>query len=108
MSSTVEQEGAKLDQIMESLDLPFERVSDVGLQQQQMKKQIENTVRVVDQQAADQQLMAKQLAETGRAVAGLTLKHMRDAESTESDTFCFRYVISAEEFSQRGEVCWSP
>lgn len=41
MFEAADKESAKLDQIMESLDLLFERVSDVGIQQQQMKIQME-------------------------------------------------------------------
>lgn len=36
MTEEVEKENTKLDQIMESLDLLFDRVTDVGIQQQNM------------------------------------------------------------------------
>jgi uncharacterized protein YoxC len=73
MGRDAEKENTKLDQIMESLDLLFERVTDVGLQQQSMKQQIEQTIHTVTQQREDQQRMAQQIAETGRAMAQLTI-----------------------------------
>jgi uncharacterized phage infection (PIP) family protein YhgE len=77
MAEEADKENTKLDQILESLDLLFERVQDVGVQQQQMKQQLEMTTSTVNQHAAEQQLMAKQLAETDRAVAQLTINQLR-------------------------------
>jgi uncharacterized protein YoxC len=87
MAEEADKENTKLDQILESLDLLFERVQDVGVQQQQMKQQLEMTTSTVNQHAAEQQLMAKQLAETGRAVAQLTINQLRfeDGSASESD-----------------------
>jgi hypothetical protein len=77
MTEEAEKENTKLDQIMESLDLLFERVTDVGIQQQNMKIQIEKTTQTVAQQTTEQQRMAQQNAETGRAMAKLTLELKR-------------------------------
>jgi uncharacterized protein related to proFAR isomerase len=75
----------KLDQIIDSLDLLFERITDVGVQQQTMKTQIERNTQTMQQDTAEQQVMAKQIAEAGRAIARLTINQMRDAEDTESE-----------------------
>jgi hypothetical protein len=75
----------KLDQIIDSLDLLFERITDVGVQQQTMKTQIERNTQTMQQDTAEQQVMAKQIAEAGHAIARLTINQMRDAEDTESE-----------------------
>jgi hypothetical protein len=85
MASEAEQENTKLDHIMESLDLLFERVTDIGIQQQHMKKQIDDAASTAQQQSPAQQHMASKLAETGRAVAKLTMEKMKKVESVESD-----------------------
>jgi hypothetical protein len=71
---------------MESLDLLFERVNDVGIQQQYMKVQVEKTAQTVAQQTAEQQRLAHQMAETGRAVVKLTLEKVRAEEISPSDS----------------------
>jgi hypothetical protein len=71
-----ERENNKLDEILESLDLLFERVMHLGLQQQQMKVQLEKTVEIVGKHTEQQQKMVTQIAETGRAVVGLTVAQM--------------------------------
>jgi hypothetical protein len=81
MASEGERENNKLDQILESFDLLFEWVTDLGVQQQQMKLQLEKTVDTVGKQTVEQQKMATQLAETGRAVTTLTMAQMRFEET---------------------------
>ena len=65
MAEEAEKEGNKLDQILESIDLLFTRVTDIGLTQQRMRTQLELNTQAVDLQTAEQKLMARQIAETG-------------------------------------------
>jgi hypothetical protein len=58
MAKQTEAENGKLDQILESLDLLFERVTDVGLQQQTMKQQLEHTTHTINERSATQQRLA--------------------------------------------------
>jgi hypothetical protein len=69
MAKQTEAENGKLDQILKSLDLLFERVTDVGLQQQAMKQQLEHTTHTVNEHSATQQHLTQHFTETGRVVA---------------------------------------
>jgi hypothetical protein len=91
----------KLDQIIDSLDLLFERITDVGVQQQTMKTQIERNTQTMQQDTAEQQVMAKQIAEAGRAIARLTINQMRDAEDTESEVESQSVVSDVLKYFQR-------
>lgn len=85
MAEEAEKENGKLDQILESLDLLFSRLTDVGVQQTQMKQQIEKNTETVGQHTAEQQVMAKQIEETGKAVARLTLNQFKYEQQDTSD-----------------------
>jgi hypothetical protein len=47
MEAEAEKENGKLHQILESLDLVFSQLTDVGIKQQQMKQQIEKNTQTV-------------------------------------------------------------
>jgi len=49
MAEEAEKEGTKLDQILESIDLLFTRVTDIGLTQQRMRTQLELNTQAVAQ-----------------------------------------------------------
>jgi hypothetical protein len=70
-----------LDQILESIDLVFSRLTDVGVQQLLMKKQIEANTQTLGKHKTDQQLMAQQIAATGQAGAKLTVEQFKYEES---------------------------
>jgi hypothetical protein len=53
MEEATERENTKLDQILESLDLVFSRLIDVGVQHQQMKKHLVVNTQLVDQHTTD-------------------------------------------------------
>jgi hypothetical protein len=59
MQEDLESENKKLDHIQESLDLLFTRITDIGVAQQLMRKQIESNTKAMEQQAADQKFMQK-------------------------------------------------
>jgi len=86
MAEEAEKEGNKLDQILESIDLLFTRVTDIGLTQQRMRTQLELTTQAVDLQTAEQKLTARQIAETGQVVAQMRLNQRTRPSSPSSDS----------------------
>jgi hypothetical protein len=83
------------------LDLLFERITDVEVQQQTMKTQIEKNTQTMQQHTAEQQVMAKQIAEAG--LARLTINQMRDTEDTESEVESQSAVSDVLMYFQKGE-----
>lgn len=67
---------AKLDKLMESVDLLFSKMEDLTITQQQMQVKLDINSKAVDLSMREQQLMAQQLEAIGQAVAKLTLEHM--------------------------------
>ena len=59
---------------MDHFDLLFNRMTDMGIVQQEMKTQIELNNAKVDKCSADQQSIAEQVRANGQAVAQLTLR----------------------------------
>ena len=53
MAEDAEKEGAKLDQILDSIDMLFTRVTDIGLTQQKMRAQLDLNTQAVDMQTAE-------------------------------------------------------
>lgn len=84
MTEDTEKEATKLDQILDSLDMLFARVTDIGLAQQHMKAQLDLNTQAIGRQTSDQQTMARQLEETGPAVARLTLQQMEKEDASSS------------------------
>jgi two-component sensor histidine kinase len=79
MSKNTDAEKTRWDQVMENFDLLFTRVNDIGLIQQELKKEnseIRDAQRVISQQ----------VQAIGQAVAALTLRQMEnEAHSNHSD-----------------------
>lgn len=79
MSKNTEEEKTRWDQVMDNFDLLFTRVNDIGLIQQELKKEnadIRDAQRVISQQ----------VQANGQAVAALTLRQMEEeAHSNQSD-----------------------
>jgi hypothetical protein len=90
MSSKTDEEKGRWDQVMEGFDLLFARVNDIGLIQQEMKKDFQ------DQREA-QRVMSQQVQASGQAVATLTLRTM-EAEA-QYDNLEEEYILSEEEHS---------
>lgn len=67
---------AKLDKLMESVDLLFSKMEDLTITQQQMQVKLDINSKAVDLSMREQQLMAQQLEAIGQAVAKLTLEQM--------------------------------
>jgi hypothetical protein len=88
MQEESELENGKLDKIIESLDLLFTRVTDMGVTEQQMRKSVEGNSAAIEKQTQDHRFMAQQLEQHGKAVARLTLNQMRFQEDSSSDTEC--------------------
>lgn len=62
---------------MESLDLLFARVTDIGKAQVMMQEQLEKNTMAVDHTRKEQQVLSQQIDATGKAVAQLILDHRR-------------------------------
>jgi hypothetical protein len=88
MSSKTDEEKGRWDQVMEGFDLLFARVNDIGLIQQEMKKDFQ------DQREA-QRVMSQQVQANGQAVAALTLRTM-EAEA-QYDNSEEKSILSEEE-----------
>lgn len=86
MQEEAEKKGSKFDQILDSLDLLFARVTDIGLTQQKIRTHLDLNTQVVDQHTAEQQVMAKQIEEKGQAVARLHLNKSHKQDSLPSDS----------------------
>ena len=74
MSKSADDDQSKWDQVMDHFDLLFNRMTDMGIVQQEMKTQIELNNAKVDKCSADQQFIAEQVRANGQAVAQLTLR----------------------------------
>jgi hypothetical protein len=70
-------EKGRWEQVMESFDLLFSQMNDIGVIQQELKKELTAT-------KEDQKLIAKQVQANGQAVANLTLRHMENEALTDN------------------------
>jgi len=77
MEADAEKEIGKLDKILESVDLLFARVTDIGLAQQKMRAHLELNTQAIDLQTAEQKLMSHQIGEAGQALAQLRMQQNR-------------------------------
>jgi len=57
------------EQVMESLDLIFARMTDLGRTQQQLRNQVEMTTQAVDGLGKEQQILTQKVDSTAQAVA---------------------------------------
>jgi hypothetical protein len=79
MSKNSDAEKTRWDQVMENFDLLFQSMNDIGLIQQEMKRDL-NTAK------EEQKKIVQQVQANGQAVANLTLKQMeRETLSDHSD-----------------------
>ena len=101
MAEDAEKEGAKLDQILNSIDMLFTRVTDIGLTQQKMRAQLDLNTQAVDMQTAEQKIMAKQIAEAGQAIAQLRIDQMSSRETPSSDSDSISSASTTPEPSRR-------
>ena len=74
MSKSTDDEKSRWDQMLESVDLLFHRMNDIGVIQQELKTQMQENNKKVDKCAAEQQFIAQQVRANGQAVAQLTLQ----------------------------------
>jgi hypothetical protein len=75
MASSDQHHEDQLRSIMDSLDLLFQRVSDVNTAQQQFKAQLDLNSQAIHQCTTEQQFLSKQVTATGQAVSELQLAH---------------------------------
>lgn len=68
---------AKLDRLMQSVDLLFSKIEDLHITQQQMQVKLDVNSKAVDLSMREQQVLAQQLEATGQAVAKLTVDQLR-------------------------------
>ncbi|XP_072147882.1 uncharacterized protein [Setaria viridis] len=81
MDTAAQREAARWQQMTDSIDLLFARVTDISRVQEQMQVNQELGVKAMEQVLKDQSILAKQLEATGKAVAQLTLDRAGDDES---------------------------
>ena len=74
MSKSNEDDKSRWDQIMESVDLLFHRMNDIGVIQRELKTQMQENNKKVDKCSAEKQFIAQQVRANGQAVAQLTLQ----------------------------------
>jgi len=72
MESFSQREDSHWDQMTESIDMLFSRVSNIERVQSQMSAQIDLSAQIMDQVLRDQITLAKQLETTGQTVSRLT------------------------------------
>ena len=75
MEETARQDDAHWEQVMESLDLIFARMTDLGHTQQQLRSQVELTTHAVDTFGKEQQILAQKVDSTAQAVAQILGDH---------------------------------
>lgn len=113
MSQSKNDDQSRWDQLLDNFNLLFNRMTDMGITQQELKTQIELSNAKVDQCAKDQQFISKQVQANGQAVAQLTMRQFEEdnksagsqSESLESDdeTPSFQNVFSKSKMSYKAE-----
>ncbi|WVZ78969.1 hypothetical protein U9M48_026604 [Paspalum notatum var. saurae] len=82
MATNGTEDKAHWEQLMENFDLLFSQVNDIGINQQQLRAQIDFNARTVDQYAQEQKLIAQQVKATGQAVPLLTMAQFDNDNSS--------------------------
>ena len=85
MSKRSDDDKSKWDQMMESVDLLFDRISDINNSQPELKQQVMETTQKVDRFSTEQDFISQQVKANGQAVARLTLKNFEKEEQFLSD-----------------------
>jgi len=80
MEEAGRKDDAHWDHVMESLDLQFARVTDIGHDQQRIQAQLDYNAEVMVGYGQTQELLTKKVDATGQAVAKLTTNFMRQEE----------------------------
>jgi chromosome segregation ATPase len=80
------QEATKWDEMMESIDLIFAKMTDMGNHQDKIEAKVDMSNKVMEQMIKDQERITKQLASNGQAIAQLRMKQ-RDLEEPLSPTY---------------------
>ena len=96
MSKSADDDKSRWDQMMESVDLLFHRMNDIGVIQQELKTQMQENNKKVDKCAAEQQFIAQQVRTNGQAVAQLTLQQF-DKEPQEFSDGSVSVIFEEEE-----------
>lgn len=79
-----EEEKTRWDSVMDNFELLYARLNDIGLIQQDLKNQLQDNMRRVDNVVSDQKLITKQVKANGQAVAQLTLRQFEDEAQSAS------------------------
>ena len=75
MAQAAQEDAAHWDQTMESIDLIFARMADIGSTQQQLRAQVESVTQAMDQYGKQYQILSQKLDSTAAAVAQLLVDH---------------------------------
>lgn len=86
MSKSAGEEQSHWDQLIDSFDLLFSRVNDIGAIQQELKTQLQANSSKVDQCSKDRQFIAQQGKANGQAVAQLTLRQFDEEAQSDSES----------------------
>jgi hypothetical protein len=110
MASSADDEKDRWSQVMENFDLLYARLNDMGIVQQEVKQQLTDTTRKVEQCTADQRFIAQQVQANGQAVAQLTLKQFEHEDGSVSygsvvadDDTMFENMFAKGKTTNRGE-----
>ncbi|WVZ98670.1 hypothetical protein U9M48_044077 [Paspalum notatum var. saurae] len=104
MATNSTEDKAHWEQLMENFDLLFSRVNDIGINQQQLRAQIDFNARTVDQYAQEQKLIAQQVKATGQAVAQLTMAQFdNDNSSVNSSHSSLKQAEEVNPFHSKGK-----
>lgn len=110
MEAQAAKDDARWSHVVDSIDLLFAKVGDIGNNQEKFETQFDMTTKVMEQILKDQQLLAKQQEITGQTVAQLQLKQPlgrtedppspADSDSTVDEPFGNRRTRGQGEFRQ--------
>ena len=110
MSRRSDDDKSRWDQMLESVDLLFDRMNDINLAQQDLKNQVMANNQKVDNFTAQQDFISQQVKANGQAVARLTLKQFDREESLGSEGSSSE-VLEDEEFQNmfgKGKAPYKP
>jgi hypothetical protein len=97
MSKKSDDDKSKWDQMLESVDLLFDRMNDINLAQQDLKKQVLASIQKVDQFAAHQDLISQLVKANEQAMAQLTLQQFDREDRLFDEGSSFEVVEEEEE-----------
>ena len=83
MDETARHDDERWEQVMESLDLIFAWMTNLGRTQQQLRSQVELTTQAVDKLGKEQQILTQKVDSTAQTVAQMLLHHRASPEHSD-------------------------